>query len=278
MTGYGMGVVSDFKVEVRSTNHRHLHIQVTVPPCFYYYEPEIKRMVKENFHRGHIEIFLSRPEANNIKLKINKSLAREYYDALVSLKNELSIPGDVGIDVLVLQKDIFLLEEAEVEIAVFRKAIESALEELKKMRIKEGKNLVDDITKMMHLLNNYISHIEEKRAEFIANAKVMLAEKLKNLLSDILIDESRLIQEVAILIERSDITEEIVRIKSHLKYMEDILKQGGIVGKKMDFLAQELYRELNTIGSKAASAEISTLVVEMKNELEKIREQIQNLE
>lgn len=280
MTGYGRGVAGSFSVEVRSTNHRNLHIQINSPSYLYCYEPEIRNMVKEKFHRGYIEIFLSKSERDDIKLKINKSLAKEYYHALVSLKNELSIHDNVGINILALQKDIFSLEETEVEFRIFREALEAALEELKKMRIKEGKNLVDDINKRMSFLNNHISCIEDRRIEFITNAKVMLTEKLKNLLdnSNILIDDSRLIQETAILVERSDITEEIVRIKSHLKHIKDVFGRGDVIGKKLGFLAQELHRELNTISSKVANAGISLLVVEMKDELEKIREQIQNLQ
>lgn len=278
MTGYGRGEVGNYKVEVRSSNHRNLDIRINVPSYLYYYEPKIRNTVKEKFHRGRIEILAPKSEGDNIKLKINKSLAKEYYHALVSLKDELSISDNVGINVLALQKDIFLLEESEVEITTFHKALEAALEELKKMRLDEGKNLVDDITKRIHLLNKHLTCMEDKRTEFVTNAKRVLTKKLKNLLDNSSIDDSRLIQETAILVERLDITEEIVRIKSHLKYTEDILRSGNVIGKKMDFLAQELHRELNTIGSKAANAEISTLVVEMKHELEKIREQTQNLQ
>lgn len=278
MTGYGRGEVGNYKVEVRSSNHRNLDIRINVPSYLYYYEPKIRNTVKEKFHRGRIEILAPKSEGDNIKLKINKSLAKEYYHALVSLKDELSISDNVGINVLALQKDIFLLEESEVEITTFHKALEAALEELKKMRLEEGKNLVDDITKRIHLLNKHLTCMEDKRTEFVTNAKRVLTKKLKNLLDNSSIDDSRLIQETAILVERLDITEEIVRIKSHLKYTEDILRSGNVIGKKMDFLAQELHRELNTIGSKAANAEISTLVVEMKHELEKIREQTQNLQ
>jgi len=280
MTGYGRAVVGSFKVETRSTNHRNLEIRINAPQYLYSYEPEVRNIVKKRFHRGRIEIFVSKSEENNIKLKINKSLAKEYYHALISLKEELSISDNIGINLLAAQKDIFSIEEPEVEISSFRSALEAALEELKKTRIEEGKNLVDDITKRKISLNSYIAQIEDKRSEFIANARATLTEKLKTLLNNtkITIDDARLTQEIAILLEKSDITEEIVRIKSHIKHMEGILRNGDVIGKKMEFLAQELNRELNTIGSKASNAEISVLVVEMKHELEKIREQIHNLQ
>ncbi len=137
---------------------------------------------------------------------------------------------------------------------------------------------MDDIVSRIHSLDNNISQIEDNRMEFVTNAKAVFAEKLKSLIGNILIDDSRLMQEVAILVERSDITEEIVRTKSHLKHMEDVFLKSDVVGKKAGFLVQEVHRELNTIGSKAPGIEISSLLVEMKYEIEKIREQIQNLQ
>jgi uncharacterized protein (TIGR00255 family) len=171
-----------------------------------------------------------------------------------------------------------LLEEPEIEVSSFRSALKSALEELKKMRIEEGRSLVDDITGRMQFLDNRIEFIENKRAEIVKNSRAMLSERLKALFDNVLIDDTRIVQEAAILVERSDITEEIVRIKSHLKHMKNVLKQGGIIGKKVDFLGQELHRELNTLGSKAGNTEISAVMIDMKHEIEKIREQTQNLQ
>jgi len=278
MTGYGRGVTENFKVEIRSSNHRNRDIRINIPSYLYYYEPEIRNMVKEKFQRGRIEIYVPKPEEESLKLKINKSLAKEYYRALVSLKDELSIREDIGINILASQRDIFSQEEPEVEIPTFHKALEIALEELKKMRIEEGNNLAEDITRRIAFLNRDIAILEEKRIGFVENASTMLADKLKKFLTNISIDETRLIQEAAILVEKSDITEEIIRIKSHLKYTENILAGSDVIGKKLEFLVQELHRELNTISSKTADAEISKLVIEMKHELEKIREQIQNLQ
>ncbi len=278
MTGYGRGMAGGFRVEVRSSNHRNLDVRANVPQYLYCYVPEIRKLIKERFHRGHIEVFVPKSEGENIKLKINKPLAVEYYRALVSLKDELSISEDVGIDVLAAQKDIFALEEPEVEVSSFRSALEAALEELKKMRIEEGRSLVDDIAGRMQFLDNRIEFIEDKRAEIVKNSRARLSERLKALFDNVSIDDTRIVQEAAILVERSDITEEIVRIKSHLKHMEDVLKQGGIIGKKIDFLGQELHRELNTLGSKAGNTEISAVMIDMKHEIEKVREQTQNLQ
>ena len=273
-----MGEVDGIKVEARSTNHKGLHIQTNIPSYLYYYEPEVRKIVKEKFHRGYIEIFFSNLSVSGTKLKINKSLAREYYEALVSLKNELSISEEVGMNVLAQQKDIFIVEEAAVETPVLHQALEIALEELKKMRLIEGEQLWHDISSRIRSLNNDVVCIDDKRMEFITNAKAVIAERLKNLIGSMLIDDTRLMQEVAFLVDRSDITEEIVRIKSHLKHLEDVFLRGDVVGKKASFLVQELGREVNTIASKTPGVEISTLTVEMKYELEKIREQIQNLQ
>jgi len=277
MTGYGMEINGDFRVEVRSSNHRGLDTQVKIPFYLYFYEPEIRRLVKKNFTRGRIEVLISH-QAETVRLKINKPLAKELYGALRSLKDELSITGDIGIDVLLLQRDLFLQEEPEFELTSLHKALDAALESLKEMRIREGENLIREITDRANTIKEHIKHLEDKKAGFIINAKDALSERLRDLLSNTLIDDSRLIQEVAILLERTDITEELVRIKSHLRYMEDILERGGSIGKKMDFLTQELQRELNAISSKIASPEVSPIIIELKDEVEKIREQVQNLQ
>jgi len=278
MTGYGRGIAGEFIVELRSSNHRSLDLQFNIPSYLLCYESEIRKLVRQRFHRGRIEIYVSKQEKNQTKLKVDKLLAREYYGALVSLKNELSLPGEVGIELLATQRDIFVLERPEIEPSSFYKAFNEALEALERMRIEEGRNLVKDISERIQLLNKYVIQIENKRKEFITKAKERLHEKLKDILKGTSIDETRLIQEVAILIEKSDITEEIVRIKTHLGHIEDVLRSGNSVGKKIDFLAQALHREINTISAKSPDVDITTYTVEMRYELEKIREQVQNLQ
>jgi uncharacterized protein (TIGR00255 family) len=278
MTGYGTGSEGNFSVEVRSSNQRNLDIRISVPPYLYRHEPDIRKMVKGKFQRGRVEIFTSKTEENSIKLRVNRSLAKEYYNALNSIKKELSIYDDIGINTLARQRDIFSIEEPECDISQFFKALEAALDDLNKMREEEGATLSDDILRRIDALYGFLTGIEAGRAEFMENARNTLSEKLKNLLDNSRIDETRIIQETAILVERSDITEEIVRIKSHLGYMKDVLAGGDAIGKKMDFLTQELIRETNTIGAKSADASISALIVDMKYEIEKIREQLQNIQ
>ena len=277
MTGYGRGIAGSIKVEVRSFNHKNLDIQIKLPSFLYPYENEIRKLVKSRFQRGHIEVSVTKPEADIVKIKINKPLAMEYYNALVAIKNELSLQGDININVLASYRDIFCLEE-EAKIDELNGAVEAALSDLEKMRVEEGRHLVDDIAVRIRHLTGYINDIEKRRNEVIVDTKQRLQERLKEFLGDITVDESRLIQEAAILIERADITEEIVRVRSHLSRASEVLGSGDTIGKKMDFLVQELRREINTAGSKSSDVEIVNNVIEMKHEIEKIKEQIQNLQ
>ena len=278
MTGYGKGNAGNFRVEIRSSNHKNLDININVPYFLFSQDPEIRKTVKKKFNRGRIEIFVPRQEMDGIKLKVNKSLAREYYNALVSLKDELSLSDDPGISMIASHKDIFLMDDPEINNDDFYNALNDALDELKKTRIEEGANLIADIKERVRSLETYTKKIEEKRADFAVTAHQKLKDRLKELLDDVEVDETRLIHETAILVEKSDITEEIVRIKSHLGLFAEILGSGDTIGKKIDFFIQELRREVNTIGSKSQDVEIATTVVEMKHDLEKIKEQVQNLQ
>ena len=278
MTGYGKGVSGNFRVEVRSSNHKNLDININVPHFLFSQDPKIRKTVKKKFTRGRIEIFVPRQEMDSVKLKVNKTLAREYYNALVSLKDELSIKDDVNINMISSQRDVFLMDDPEVNDEDFYTALNEALDELKKTRIEEGVNLIDDIKIRVRSLEEHTKKIEKKRAGFTKTAHQKLKDRLKELLDDVEIDETRLIHETAILVDKSDITEEIVRIKSHLGLFADILESGDTIGKKIDFFIQELRREVNTIGSKSQDVEITTTVVDMKHDLEKIKEQVQNLQ
>ena len=278
MTGYGRGAAGNFRVEIRSSNHKNLDIQINVPHYLFSHEPEIRKQIKKKFNRGRIDVYVPKSEDGVVRMKVNKPLAREYYNALVSLRDELSIKDAIGIEVLASQRDIFIMDDQEIDAADLYKAVDAAMEELEKTRIEEGRNLIRDIRDRIGLLKKYLSSIESSRTDFIHGAQRRLQERLEELLGNTPVDESRLIQETAILIDRSDINEEIVRAKSHIESFENTLISNDTVGKKLDFMVQELRREINTIGSKAQEIEIINSVVEMKHELEKIKEQIQNLQ
>jgi uncharacterized protein YicC (UPF0701 family) len=261
MTGYGRGITENFRVEIRSSNHKNLDINIHIPPYLFSHDLEIRKRVKQKFNRGRIEIFVPKQEVDTVRLKV-----------------KLSISDSIGIDIIASQRDVFLPDEAEIDIVGFFDAFGIALSELEKTRVKEGKDLINDINKRLRLLNKNVTHIEKIRKKYITNAHQKLYKRLKELIGNVAIDETRLIQETAILIEKSDITEEIVRIKSHLRHCKEVLMSGNTIGKKVDFIIQELRRESNTIGSKSQDVEITAYVVEIKHELEKIREQVQNLQ
>lgn len=278
MTGYGRGVSGNFKVEVRSSNHKNLDIHINIPYYLFSHDSEIRKITRSRFNRGRIDIYIPKQEVESVNLKVNKLLAREYFNALTSLKNELSISEEIGIDVLAQQRDIFFMDEPEIDEGELYSAVEKALEELTKTRIAEGQNLIVDIQKRVDLLAVFLDRIEERRDQYISDSQIRLKERLTELLDGVQIEETRLIQETAILIEKSDITEEIVRLESHLKQIQEVLTSGDTIGKKMDFMIQEMRREINTISSKTHDIDITNNVVEMRHEIEKIKEQIQNLQ
>ncbi len=278
MTGYGRGASDNFKVEVRSSNHKNIDVHINLPHYLFSYDHEIRKMVRQKFSRGRIDVYIPKHEAANVKLKVNKDLAKEYYNALHTLKQELSIEQEIGIEILASQRDIFVMDEPEIDEGELFGAVEMALDELTKTREEEGRNLINDILIRLKLIDESLGLIEDGREAYIASAQKRLLDRLKDLLGAVQIEESRLIQETAIIIEKSDITEEIVRLKSHMKQYGEVLKSGDTIGKKLDFIIQEMRREINTISAKTHDIEITTTVVEMKHEIEKIKEQIQNLQ
>ncbi len=278
MTGYGKGETDSFRVEIRSINHKNLDIKLSLPQYLYCHELDIKKEVRKKFQRGRIEVYVFKQEEGKKNLTLNMDVAREYLEALKSLKEELSIDGDISLNNIAAQRDIFLYEEEDIELPKLFDALGHALDELEKSRIDEGAVLVNDMSGRIEILNKCLSSIKSRREEYIDGAKIRLYERLKEILENTPVDETRLIQETAILIERSDITEEIVRAESHLIRIGELSVEGGAVGKKIDFFVQELRREVNTIGAKASDIDIIRQTVDMKNELEKIREQVQNIQ
>lgn len=278
MTGYGRGSAGSFKIEARSSNHKNIDIHINLPYYLFSYETEIRKLVKKKLNRGRIDVYVPKQDIEGIKLNVNRSLAREYHNALNLLKDELAIQEEIGIQLLASQRDIFFMDEPEVDTDHMYQAVNMAIDDLIQSRSDEAKELIQDISERLSLLHHHLKSIEDQREAFISSARDKLYDRLKELLGDTDVDETRLVQETAYLIEKSDITEEIVRIKSHLKHFEEVLTSGDTIGKKLDFLVQELRREVNTISAKVQDVGISTKAVESKHELEKIKEQIQNLQ
>jgi uncharacterized protein (TIGR00255 family) len=288
MTGYGRAeaVVGGEKivVEVKSTNHRYCDICLRISPKCSPFESEIRRLVLSRLSRGRIDLFIQCESANEegLSLDLNLPLARRYYLLLKELKENLQLPGEITLAAVLTQKEVIspslTTQGPTYEWEVLRDPLSSALDELIAMRKTEGELLRDDFLSRLEKIEHLLDRIESISHSALPVYHRNLKEKILGLCEDREIDESRLAQEVAYLVEKSDTTEELLRVQSHLHQFKDWLASEDAVGRKLDFLLQEMHREVNTIGSKACQAEISLKVVEIKNELEKIREQVQNVE
>lgn len=288
MTGYGRGEVKkdgvETVVEIRSVNNRFCDITLRIPKALSKYEQELKDLVKKRITRGkiNISIAIKSPDEKYLGVRADKDIAKAYFNLLDNLRRELGLEGGVRLEHLLTFSDIFSFEsESDLEpdsLQTVKEALEMALEDLIKTRQKEGQQLARDLTQRMKNLRRFLDKIEKLSAKRVQGRLEKLREKVKNLTGLDTIDHQRLEMEVALLADRTDVTEECVRLKSHNDHFLNILKTGGVVGRKLDFLLQEMNREANTIGAKASDAEISHIVVEIKEAVEKIREQVQNLE
>jgi len=288
MTGYGRGEIKkdgvETVVEIRSVNNRFCDVTLRIPRALSRYEQELKDLVKRRVTRGkiNVSIAIKSPDEKYLGVRADKDIAKAYFNLLDNLRSELGLEGGVRLEHLLTFSDIFSFEsESDLEpdsLQTVKEALEMALEDLIETRQKEGEQLARDLTQRMKNLRRLVDKIEKLSAKRVQGKLEKLREKVKNLAGLDTIDHQRLEMEVALLADRTDVTEECVRLKSHNDHFLNILKTGGVVGRKLDFLLQEMNREANTIGAKASDAEISHLVVEIKEAVEKIREQVQNLE
>jgi len=289
MTGYGKAERTDrdgmtLAVEIRSVNHRYGEITIRLPRHFYAFEQEVKKTVADRLKRGKIEVSIQEERAGGGAMAptLNLTLARGYLEAFQTLKGELALEGEPTLALIANQRDVFVMrEEAAGEeqlhdllMATVRHAV-SVHEEMRK---REGATLLEDFLNRRANLTRLVKQVEKRAPTVVAEHAARLRERLRQLLGENPLDETRLLQEVAIMADRSDISEEIVRFMSHLQQFDEALTSGEPVGRKMDFLLQEMNREVNTIGSKANDTLLAARVVELKAELEKIREQVQNVE
>lgn len=287
MTGYGKAELSlkheKITVEMRSVNHRYGELSVKLPRALLCFEHEVRKAVSERLKRGKIDIFVqvdtipdSRP------LMVNIPLARSYYSAFNALREELALTDPVPLALIVSQKDVLAAAEDDEQVEGMREAILSvvgrAVELLETMRLSEGKELRDDLQRRRRNLDLLLDRVSARAPSVAAEYAEKLAARLEQIGNGNIPDEVRVSQEIALMADRCDITEELVRFASHLAQFDAAFEAGEPVGRKLDFLMQEMGREVNTIGSKANDSEISSCVVELKAELEKIREQVQNIE
>ncbi len=287
MTGYGRGSCSGensgVTVELRSVNHRYADLFLRVPREIYFFEDRIRRLLKKEVRRGRVEvnITLSGSPAGEEAVMLNKELASAYYRVLEGLADHLRIPMTLGVGELIQMPGV--LQErcdapGEEQIWPFlERALQEALESLVKSRNEEGNNLSRDLKLRLERIDAMVEELTDLAPAVLEEQQLRLKNRLTEMLGDHF-EQNRILMECAVLAERMDIHEEVIRLKSHLDSFGGILCGDGAAGRRLDFLAQELFREINTVGAKSQDYRIATLVVEMKTELEKMREQIQNIE
>ncbi len=277
MTGFGSAESGPFRVEARSLNHRFLEITFRMPPVFIRHEIALRDMVKERFERGKFDISVSITGEGVMRLRPNTALARELISAFNTLKEELSLSGEIGIEATFDWKELLITEEAGYDEAELFGAVGKALEELESMRLKEGEAVGAILLEGAGKLKALNERLRAAYPQALESAREKFRERLALFLPEGA-DESKLIMEAGKAAEKADITEELARIESHLDYMKKTVSEGGKIGRKLDFILQELNREINTIASKSEQAEITRTAVEMKEETESLREQAQNIQ
>jgi len=287
MTGFSKAEASDkgtkVTVEVKSLNGRYLDINCKLPKSLYHRELDIRDLVKANLARGSVALSVNLEYDSQEKLfAINEEAAQSTFDSLKSLNKKLKIKEPVTLEHLLTFSQLFNNKQDDVDSEydwkVVRKAMIEALRNLDRMRQKEGQNIVKDIQERVKKIGQAVEKVEVLSVQRVPDEREKLRHKIAQLFESDEIDETRIQMEIVMIANRLDVSEECVRLKSHIKFFHEILKAKEPVGQKLNFLVQEMNRETNTIGSKSDSAEISQIVVNLKEEIERIREQIQNIE
>ena len=288
MTGFGRcEVLKDsrkFTVELKSVNHRYLDVNIRMPKKLNFFETSIRTLLKSYADRGKVDIFITYEDLSQsqVSVKYNAALAAEYLKYLNQMAEEFSLDNDVRVSTLSRYPEVFTMEEcSEDEDELWngiKEALEGAFSQFVEMRTKEGERLKEDILLKLDLLSEQIRFIEERSPQIIAEYRTKLEEKMRELLEDTQIDDNRIAAEVILFADKICTDEEVVRVKSHIQHMKETLEESNGIGRKLDFIAQEMNREANTILSKANDLDISNRAISLKTEIEKIREQIQNIE
>ena len=287
MTGFGKVSETfqgrEYQIEIKSVNHRYLDISIKLPRQLNYLEEPIKKVINSKLKRGKLDIILSfeNYSQEGRKIKLNKELAKMYIEELKSLADEEGISSNIEVVDIAKFPDILNLKVEQDDDTIKNEAInvlEKAVDQLYEMRQIEGKRIAEDLLKRIEIIDDKVTKISEKSTGLIQEYVVKLEGRVREILQTEEIDKSRIAQEVVIYADKCSIEEEITRLKSHVSQFKDLLQSDGAVGKKLDFLVQEMNRETNTIGSKSACLEITNSVIDIKTELENIREQIQNIE
>ena len=288
MTGYGRAVETvngrEFTVELRSVNNRYLDCSVRLPRVLSFAEDAVKQAVKNSVSRGKVDVFISlRSEAGEeVKITLNESVLTGYLSAMRQMVTDHGVTDDISVSTVSRLPEVFTIEKPEVDeeqlLADLMSVVNKALEGYDAMRCTEGQALDRDLRSRGQTILEFVSLVEAGNAQTVTDYRARLEAKLKEVLANTAIDESRILTEAAIFADKVAVDEETVRLRSHLEQMNTMLSAGGAVGRKLDFLLQEMNREANTIGSKCTDVKLAKIVVDIKAELEKIREQTQNIE
>jgi uncharacterized protein (TIGR00255 family) len=288
MTGYGRAVATvngrEFTVELRSVNNRYLDCSVKLPRSLSFAEETVKQAVKASISRGKVDVFISvRSEGGEeVKVSLNSNVLAGYLAAMRQMVDEHGVTDDISVSTLSRLPEVFTVERPEIDEDQLRadlmSVVQQALEGYDAMRCTEGKALENDLRSRGETILALVAQVEQGNAQTVIDYSTRLETKLQEVLANTSIDESRILTEAAIFADKVAVDEETVRLRSHLQQMNTMLSGGGAVGRKLDFLLQEMNRETNTIGSKCSDVRLARIVVDMKAELEKIREQTQNIE
>lgn len=288
MTGFGRCEFADekrkFTVEIKSVNHRYLDVNIKMPKKLNFFESTIRSLLKEYIERGKVDIYITYEDytEDNFSLKYNASLAEEYLKHLREMSLQFGLDDDIRVSTLSRYPDVFVMEEQSIDEEELWAGLEHALcgacEQFVESRIKEGDHLCDDLLEKLNGMLSYVDFIEERYPQILKEYRTRLEDKVRELLQDRPMDDARIAQEVIVFADKICVDEETVRLRSHITTMSDTLKKGGSIGRKLDFIAQEMNREANTILSKANDVEISDTGINLKTDIEKVREQIQNIE
>ncbi|MEI3211309.1 YicC/YloC family endoribonuclease [Suilimivivens sp.] len=288
MTGFGRCEIAEadrkITVEMKSVNHRYLDVTIKMPKKLNFFEAAIRTELKNYMQRGKVDLFITYEDftESNVCVKYNKELAAEYMQYFDRMAEDFSLDNDIRVSTLARFPEILTMEEQTVDEEqlwkLLDKALKGAAENFVETRIREGENLRNDLIAKLEGMLAHVDFITERSPEIIEEYKEKLTKKVEELLSDKQVDESRLLMEVTIFADKVCVDEELVRLRSHITATRDALLAGGSIGRKLDFIAQEMNREANTILSKSSDLEISNRAIELKTEIEKVREQIQNIE
>ena len=288
MTGYGRGVETvngrEFTVELRSVNNRYLDCSVRLPRMLSFAEDAVKQAVKASVSRGKVDVFISlRAEAEeDVVVNLNRGVLEGYLNAMRQMVTEFGVQDDISVSTVSRLPEVFVVEKREVDEEQLQQdllqVVNKALESYDTMRAREGEALDADLRSRGQTILSLVSQVEQGNGQTVVDYRTRLENKLREVLENTSIDESRILTEAAIFADKVAVDEETVRLRSHLQQMNSMLDGGGAIGRKLDFLLQEMNREANTIGSKCTDVKLARIVVDIKAELEKIREQTQNIE